>query len=136
MTPNFGSTTMTMDNRSTMLIRVSDLSREWPEGSLFNSYYTKVQERALLLSLDDWLINLVVKCSSIALETRVQSQIGSYQRLKKWYLMSPCLTLSIIRYVTRVKWNNPGNPGVVAIERKLSGHPWQWSPTMLISCKI
>ena len=45
-------------------------------------------------------------------ETRVQSQFKSYQRLKIWYLMPPCLTLSIIRYVLRVKWSNPGN-GVV-----------------------
>ena len=42
---------------------------------------------------------------------------------KKWYLMTPCLTLSIIRYRSRVKWVNPGKgvapshtPGVVAIE--------------------
>ena len=27
--------------------------------------------------------------------TWVQSQVKSYQRLKKWYLMSPCLTLNI-----------------------------------------
>ena len=38
----------------------------------------------------------------------VQSQVESYQRLKKWYLMPPCLTLSIIRYGSRVKWSNPG----------------------------
>ena len=31
-----------------------------------------------------------------------------YQRLKKWYLMPPSLTLSIIRWVSRVKWSNPG----------------------------
>ena len=30
-------------------------------------------------------------------EIWVQSQVESYQRLKKWYLMLPCLTLSIIR---------------------------------------
>ena len=41
-------------------------------------------------------------------ETRVQSQGESYQRLKKWYLIPPCLTLSIIRYVSRVKWSHPG----------------------------
>ena len=35
-------------------------------------------------------------------------QVKSYQRLKKWYLMPPCLTLSIIRYGSRVKWRNPG----------------------------
>ena len=27
----------------------------------------------------------------------------------KWYLMLPCLALSIIRCTSRVKWSNPGN---------------------------
>ena len=27
---------------------------------------------------------------------------------KKWYLMPPCLTLSTIKYVSRVKWRNQG----------------------------
>ena len=44
----------------------------------------------------------------MAQETRVQSQLESYQRLKKWYLMPPCLTLSIIRLGWRVKWSHPG----------------------------
>ena len=44
----------------------------------------------------------------MAWETWVQSQVKSYQRLKKWFLMLPCLTLSIIRYGSRVKWSNPG----------------------------
>ena len=39
----------------------------------------------------------------MARETGVQSQVESYQRLKKWYLIPPCLTLSIIRYVSRSK---------------------------------
>ena len=29
-------------------------------------------------------------------------------KTQKWYLIPPCLTLSIIRYGSRVKWNNPG----------------------------
>ena len=41
-------------------------------------------------------------------ETWVQSQVRSYKRLKKWYLIHPCLTLGIIRYVSKVKWSNPG----------------------------
>ena len=45
----------------------------------------------------------------MAREIWAQSQVESYQRLKKWYLMLSCLTLSIIRYVSRVKWSNPGN---------------------------
>ena len=44
----------------------------------------------------------------MARETWVQSQVESYQRFKKWYLMLPCLALSIIRYGSRVKWSNPG----------------------------
>ena len=46
-----------------------------------------------------------LECSPMA---KVQSQVESYQRLKKWYLMPPCLTLSIIRFGSRVKWSNSG----------------------------
>ena len=61
---------------------------------------------------------LVVECLPIGQETGVQSQVESYQRLKKWYLIPPYLTLSIIRYILRVKWSNPGK-GVVP-----SPTPW------------
>ena len=73
----------------------------------------------------------------MAREIWVQSQVESYQRLKKWYLMPPCLTLSIIRYGSRVKWSNPGK-GVAPSptprcsklsKREPSGHPRLWSPT-------
>ena len=75
----------------------------------------------------------------MARETGVQSQVESYQRLKKWYLMPPCLTLSIIRYGSRVKRSNLGK-GVApsptprcSSYRKgsLRGHPQLWSPTLL-----
>ena len=84
-------------------------------------------------------IMLRLECSLMAQETWVQSQVESYQRLKKWYLMPPCLTLSIIRYGSRVKWSNPGK-GVAPSptpwcsklsEREPSGHPRLWSPTLL-----
>ena len=39
-------------------------------------------------------------------ETWVQSQVMSYQRLLKWHLIPPCLTLNNIRYVSRVKCSN------------------------------
>ena len=52
---------------------------------------------------------LWVECLSMVRETWVQSQVMSYQRLLKWYLIPPCLTLSNIRYASRVKWSNPGN---------------------------
>ena len=59
-----------------------------------------------------------VECFLRVQETGVQSQVESHQRLKKWHLMLLCLTLSIIKYGSRVKWSNPGN-GVV-----LSPTPW------------
>ena len=34
---------------------------------------------------------------------------SSHSRLKKCYLIPPCLTLCILRYGSRVKWSNPGN---------------------------
>ena len=50
-----------------------------------------------------------VECSLTVLETRVQSQVKSYHRLKKWYLMLPCLPLCIIGNGSWVKWSNPRN---------------------------
>ena len=61
----------------------------------------------------------------IVRETWVQSQVKSYQRLKEWYLMPPCLTLSIIRYGSRVggaiqkkEYHPTLHFGVVAIEKR------------------
>ena len=42
------------------------------------------------------------KCGNLLNAPRI-SHVEAYQRLKKLYLMPPCLTLSIIRYVSRVK---------------------------------
>ena len=63
-------------------------------------YYASVYKTG---SLFKW-----VECSPMVREMWVQSQVESYQRLKKWYLIPPCLTLSNIRCVSRVKWTNPG----------------------------
>ena len=57
-------------------------------------------------------------------ETGVQSQGESYQRLKKFYLIPTCLTLSIIKYGSRVKGSTlPLHFGVVAIEKETFGSP-------------
>ena len=53
-------------------------------------------------------IDLVIECSPMTWEAGVRSQVESYQRLRKWYLIAPCLILSSIRYVSRVKWSKPG----------------------------
>ena len=63
-----------------------------------------------------------VECLLMARETGVQSQIESYQRLKKWYLIPPCLTDSMIRYISRVKWNNPGKRVVPFPKSQLSSY--------------
>ena len=33
---------------------------------------------------------------------------GDIAKTQKWYLVPPCLTLSIIRQGSRIKWSNPG----------------------------
>ena len=58
-------------------------------------------------------------------QTGVQSQFVSYQRLKKWYLMPPCLVLSIIRWGSSVKCNNFGN--AVAPSPTLCSSNWKRS---------
>ena len=76
-------------------------------------------------SLASW-----VECLRMVRKTGVQSQVESYQRLKKRYLILPCLPLSILRYVSSIKWSNPGERvasplhlGVVAIEKGAFGSP-------------
>ena len=56
----------------------------------------------------NWPITSWVECSPISRVTGVLSKVDSYQRRKKWYLITPCLTDSSIRCLSRVKWSNPG----------------------------
>ena len=67
-----------------------------------------------------------VECLPMAWEIRVQFQAESYQRLKKWYLIQPCLMLSIRRCISRVKWSNPGK-GVAPSPTPQSSSYWKRS---------
>ena len=72
----------------------------------------------------------------MAWEIGFQSQIESYQRLRKWYLIPPCLIVSIIKCISRVKWCDLGKEvaplhhGVVGIEKGTFG------PTLYICVAI
>ena len=46
----------------------------------------------LSVELAEW-----IDCSPMVRETGDQSQVESYQRLKKWYLIPPCSALSIMK---------------------------------------
>ena len=59
-------------------------------------------------------------------ETWFRSLVASYQRFLKWYLIPPCLILSNIRFVSRVKWSNPGK-GVAPSPRLLCSSYWKGS---------
>ena len=64
-------------------------------------------------------------------ETWVQSQVASYQRLlKRWFLIPPCLTLSYIRYVSRVKWSNPGKGVAPSPTPQFSSY---WKGSLLVA---
>ena len=43
-------------------------------------------------------------------------------KTQKWYLIPSCLTLSIIRYVSRVKWSNPGKGVALSITVRCSSY--------------
>ena len=61
-------------------------------------------------------------------DTWVHSSVESYQRLKKWYLMPPCLTPIIIRYDQGYEGVNPFlHLGVVAKKNVAS---WSLSTTV------
>ena len=53
---------------------------------------------------------------------QVQFHIDTHQRLKKSYVMLTDLTLSIIRYVSRVKWSNPGKRVVSSLTPRCSSY--------------
>ena len=68
-------------------------------------------------------------------ETWLQSHVTSYQILWKWYLIQPWLTLSIIRYVSRLKWSNPVE-GVAPAHTPRCSSYWKvafWSPSIPVA---
>ena len=71
-----------------------------------------------------------VECSPMIQETWVQSQVMSYQRLKKWYLIPPSLTLSNIRNIPREKWSNPGKGAAPTPTPRCSSY---WKGSLLVA---
>ena len=61
------------------------------------------------LYLSIWLIGLVGRVFAND-QGDLCSTLGQVipKNKKKRYLIPPCLTLSIIKYISRVKWSNPG----------------------------
>ena len=82
--------------------------------------YTKIRRQNMSILFNEIRINIetLTKCTHARTRTHththiyiyiyIKFQFESYQRLKKWYLMPSCLTLSIIRYGSRVKLSKPG----------------------------
>ena len=64
-------------------------------------------------------------------ETGFQSQVESYQKLKNWYLMPPCLALSIITLESRVKWSNHGN-GLAPLPTPRWSSYWKGGPRVTL----
>ena len=79
--------------------------RTWYPNTLSQK---KLKQGSLIKVIFHFFLSHRVECSPMVRETGVQSQVESYQRLQKLYLILSCLTLSIITYGSRVKWSNPG----------------------------
>ena len=54
-------------------------------------------------------------------ETGVQSQVESYKRLKKWYLIPICLTQRLSGAIKGIVYRPPLHHGGVAIEKRAFG---------------
>ena len=113
---------------------------QWPSRTHLKKIVSDWTDHLRLVLQRVWVIlKLLEDHSPMVRETGVPSQVESYQRLKKSYLMHPCLTFSIIRYGSRVKGINSGK-GVVPsptqrcssyMKREPSGRPRLRSPTLL-----
>ena len=68
-----------------------------------------------------WLSSRVFDCGP-----GDRGSISGWVILKKWYLIPPCLTLSIIRFVSRVKWSNTGK-GVASSSTPRCSSYWKGS---------
>ena len=66
-------------------------------------YIYRERERPVYIYIYIYIYICVCVCVCVCV-----SQVESSQRRKKWDLIPPCLTLTIIRYVSREKLNNPG----------------------------
>ena len=74
----------------------------------------------LSISVAHWLVGSVRQWPG--------SHTKDSKKKKKWYLIPPSLTFSIIRYISNVKWSNPGKGvtpslGVVANKKGAFGSP-------------
>ena len=87
------------------------IRRLYKDWNLFQG--KRVAYFKILFSVGKW-----VECLSMDRETGVQFQVESYNRPKKWYLISIWLTTCIIRNVSKVKWRNQGK------EVEPSSIPW------------
>ena len=64
----------------------------------------------MIITYFDWPIGLVVRLFIRQKLGRpgFNPRTSHIKDLKKWYLMPPRLTLSIIRYGSWIRWSNPG----------------------------
>ena len=78
-----------------------------------------------------------VECSALVEESCIQSQVPSYLKLLKCYLITPWLTLGNIRYVSRLKWSSPGK-GVAPSSTPRYSSYWKGSlrVTLEYSCPL
>ena len=75
---------------------------------------------------------LWAECSPMVQEPRFNPTSCHTKDFKKWDLISPCLTLSTIRYVSKVEWSNS------AKKEAPSPTPWSssyWKRSLLVALK-
>ena len=109
----------------------------YPGHSLGVESYPSTEKQLMYSTAPaDWASTLLVDTGpkieylSMAQKTRVPAQNESCQRLQKWYLMPPCLTVSIIWLRSRVKWSNPGKGEVPSLTPQCCSY---WKGTLWVA---
>ena len=97
------------------------LLNSYTRGKMWHKFNFKLSIAAFF----NWLIGLMSRVFTL-----VQSQVALYQRFLKWYLIPLCLTLTNIRYVSRVKWSNPGKGVVPSLTPQYSSY---WKGSLLVT---
>ena len=111
---------------TTLFLCLIELSKRTSYMSVCCCFYS--------ISAPVWLfyagVNLIIEVASGPVDRgSIPGRVR--QKTKKWYLMSPCLTLSIIRYGSRVKRSNPGNGEVPSSTHQCSSY-WKGSVRVIL----
>ena len=109
--------------------KVGDHSWGWPEGSLFNSFYTEVLGRVLLLSLDCSTLPLIHTLYCWVLSKEVSSSI-----FKVFGMMQAGIEPMSPRPLANILPTCPMSNSFASIKWRYNFWIFEWHVSLLVNC--